>query len=249
MKQATTKSFGGSEGGLGASEVAESTTVGRSTSSSTTASTSATATTIAKAASTTATSAKAAASAITEASTPAATSATALEVTRELTRLAEVDTHGTSLEIVALHGIERSLGLIDGRERDVAKALGSTSLAVGGKTDAVDGTKLLECLRNAILVDREAEIADPQSVARVAGLITICLGSDLRVLAGLILAGSSEVDIDAAPIDLSTLLRGMGLGSIVSTGKFDVRKSSIVSSESGKSGRGSTLWNDQYRDQ
>lgn len=186
----------------------------------TTAATVAEATTATAATTTTTSTETAAAAATTEATTATTTTTTtAAEATTVTTSRAggrEVKTDSTALELVAVESTVSSLGLIDGRELNVTEALGAAGLLLSGETNSENGALGAEDLVESILSGAEGKVANEESVALGAGLVTIGASTILGAVGtlGLGLTGSGVVEVDGAAIKIGTLLGLHGLSGI-----------------------------------
>lgn len=157
----------------------------------------------------------------------ASTTTTALGVSTARARRAEVQAHRASGQLRSLEALESVARLVDRRERDVAEALGATGLGVGRQPDTGDVANFGELLVDGILRRAEREVANEQSVALGAGLVTERPGPSLGavlevtlVVVGLATVGVVEVDLTA--VDLGILLGLVRLGGIGGVGELDV---------------------------
>ena len=86
---------------------------------------------------------------------------------------------------------------------------------------------------HGILVGAEGKVADEQSVALGAGLVTEATGTVLRTVVALALVVGRTlgrvVQVDGAAVDLLALLVLIGLGGIDSAGELDIAESGTVS--------------------
>jgi hypothetical protein len=186
------------------------------------------ATTATSAATTSTATEAAAAAATTEAATATtATTATAAEATTVTTLgtgSAEVETDGTTLDLLTLEGTVGGLGLINGRELNVTEALGAAGLLLGGQTDAEDAALGTEDLVESILSGAERKVANEESVALGAGLVTVRTGTGLNTVTTLlvVLAASGVVKVDGTAVEVGTLLGLHGLSGIGNVGELDV---------------------------
>ena len=135
-------------------EVTEATTVGRATTAPTAATTTTTITETATATTTTTATTVAEATATATAATTETTAATATAeattATVVVTGSSKVQADVAAIDVSAVQALKSSLGLVNGAELDVTEALRGASLAVGGETDAVDGTELGEVASEAV---------------------------------------------------------------------------------------------------
>jgi len=150
----TTKDTACLEGNLGAREGAESTTVGRRTTTSTA---STTTTTVTTKTSTTTTIATETSTASTAATTATATESTTTTLSALGLLSSKVQAAGTTSEVGAVPG-NSSLGLLDGRELNVTETLGLARLAIGGETDRENLSALGEGTADIILSGSEGQV-------------------------------------------------------------------------------------------
>lgn len=207
------------EGDLLALEVTEATTVG-STTAATTASTTTTATS-AEASTATAVTKAATASTATAATATAAETATTTVV---VTRSSEVNADGATLNVSAVESLQSSSSLLGGLEVDIAEALGVAGVAVSGERHAGDGTVLAEVLRDDLVGGVEGDVANEESVARSATLVTIAAGTVTGTI-GLVLARGAEVDVHLAAIELVLVHLSLGLLGRLGRSEFNIAES------------------------
>lgn len=213
------------ESDLLALEVAEATTVGGSEAAAATATrtTTATATTTAAtvAEATTATTATTTATATATAeATGAAEAAGAAGV---VTGSSVVDANGAALDVGAVESLQGGGSLLLGLEVDVAEALRVAGLTVGRQRDAGDGAVLAEVLGDDLVGGVEGDVADEQRVAGGGALVAVAVGAVAGTLAVLLGgAGSAEVDVHLAAIELVLVHLLLGLLSIGGAGELNI---------------------------
>ena len=176
---------------------------------------------------TTATSAKAA--------TTTATAAAAAAVVG--TGSAEVQADRAAIDLGTVQLVEGCASFLNRRKLDISEALGTARFGVGRQADAHDASLLTEDLVERILVSTEGDIADEESVALRAGLITERTGTSLSPVleATLVPVGGtsgSVVKVDLATVDFGVLLSLKRLSGVDSIGVFDITESESVSTSS-----------------
>jgi hypothetical protein len=137
--------------------------------------------------------------------------------------LSVVDTDGTAADVLAVQSLKSGGSLILGAEVDVSETLEGTGVAVGGKRDTGDVTVLLEDLLDALVGALERDVAEEESVAGRAALVTVLVGTG-TVGIGLS-TGSAEVDVELTTVKLVLVHLLLGLGGIGSVGELDVTES------------------------
>lgn len=218
------------ESRLLAREIPETSAVGGRTSSTSSSSSTTTTATIAKPASATTTTTTISESTSTTAITKASTSSTSPAstgwgVTIVRTRLAEVEAQRSAFQVSSLHAIHGGFGLLDGGVGHVAETFGCTSLTIGRQSYSHNGAVVLERSRDLVLINVEADVADPESVGWFTRLITVRLSSRLKlVLLISTVAGNCKVNVDLAAIKISALFGSVSLGGIRSVGEFNIAK-------------------------
>lgn len=202
-------------------EVAEATTVGRTTTTAT-----ATTTTSVEAATTSAT---------TEATTSTTTTVTTTTTSTKTTTatsiilrawLTVVKTNWSRANVSPLHGLKRSLSLIDGSKGYVTETLWLTSLTISWETDTHDGTVRRECLSNGLLSNVERQVAEEESVGWLTDLITVRLTTISLIWLRWTWVG--EVDVKRTAIKLETLFGGVSGSSVCGIDEFNVAETRLT---------------------
>jgi hypothetical protein len=112
-------------------------------------------------------------------------------------------------------------------EVDVSETLERTSVTVGGERDTGDVAVLSEDLLDALVAALEGDVAEEEGVAGRATLVAVLVATGTGV--GLLLAGSAEVDVQLATVELELVHLLLGLGSIGSVGELNVTETIKVS--------------------
>lgn len=182
-----------------------------------------------RASTTTATTAAAAGTSTAATTATTKTTATATASTTTGAGSAEVETDGTALEVGTVQLVVGLTSLVDRRELDVAKALGTAAVGVGGQTDAHDATAGAKQLAHGVLVGTERNVSNEQGVALRAGLVTKGASTSLlALLAASLVVGrtaSCVVEVDSTAVNVSALLSLEGLGRVERIGELDIAES------------------------